>query len=596
MKSLPRSLAPLADESLAGFMLRLSHRLGLPPAYLERLTGLATRDHTRARSWLTISMPAAMPERFANATRLTVAETHQLLLQPTAGNYPPLRTPAAGTSRLRDTTAIAAQELWLFAKATRYCPQCLAGNGSPIQQTHGGPWKRHWRLPIIFACLRHDRLLEHLCPQCHTPALAHPRFLIPEPSQILHPAQCRARTDTGTLCQSRLDQARDPQTPSNKTVALQQKLMACLTAEGAAGKAAANAYLTDIRIIAWLISGSWPAAADLLPHTDLGAELDTYLHQHHEAIQERRRHKTRPAAYALHDQAPTPAAACAALLAIADHLYVNREKSATHLQHLAVNANFTGPWTGRLHAISTPPGTAIPAVLEPVLPKRRRPIKTQKTAHLRSRHIPQLLPVTWFEPHLPQFDSGDRLLRRLASLKLSIHADGHAHESAAYLLNIPISRSAKLFRDFWNWPAETRTEFDTGIALVAAHVDHQPLLTDYGKRRDALADWSIPTGDWKLIAPPSLHPKRPAHLKLATWFIWTEVTEGDHGLAPCLPPKGDQERNTLIRWRLLAIRPRQPHAYSPFAAILASARTYAQTLATTIDEASHGQLASKMAN
>ena len=40
-RPLPRSLDPLPDESLIGFMLRLSHRLDLPPARIATLTGLA---------------------------------------------------------------------------------------------------------------------------------------------------------------------------------------------------------------------------------------------------------------------------------------------------------------------------------------------------------------------------------------------------------------------------------------------------------------------------------------------------------------------------------------------------------------------------
>lgn len=36
---LPRSLDPLPDEALPGYVLRLAHRLGLSPARVLRLTG-----------------------------------------------------------------------------------------------------------------------------------------------------------------------------------------------------------------------------------------------------------------------------------------------------------------------------------------------------------------------------------------------------------------------------------------------------------------------------------------------------------------------------------------------------------------------------
>ncbi len=61
---------------------------------------------------------------------------------------------------------------WVFTSATRYCPQCLAGDGSRIQQQHGGAWQKAWRLPVVFACPAHRQLLEHLCPSCRQPAMS----------------------------------------------------------------------------------------------------------------------------------------------------------------------------------------------------------------------------------------------------------------------------------------------------------------------------------------------------------------------------------------------------------------------------------------
>jgi hypothetical protein len=54
----------------------------------------------------------------------------------------------------------------LFAPATRYCPECLAGDGSAVQESFGSPWLKAWHLPVVFACPAHQRLLEHRCPGC----------------------------------------------------------------------------------------------------------------------------------------------------------------------------------------------------------------------------------------------------------------------------------------------------------------------------------------------------------------------------------------------------------------------------------------------
>jgi hypothetical protein len=60
---------------------------------------------------------------------------------------------------------------WVFTTASRCCPQCLTGDGSPIQRQHGGAWRKTWRLPVVFACPLHHRLLRHLCPSCGKPAM-----------------------------------------------------------------------------------------------------------------------------------------------------------------------------------------------------------------------------------------------------------------------------------------------------------------------------------------------------------------------------------------------------------------------------------------
>ena len=47
LSPLPRSLDPLPDESLPGYLLRLAHRLGLAPARVMQLTGLAGDGRSR---------------------------------------------------------------------------------------------------------------------------------------------------------------------------------------------------------------------------------------------------------------------------------------------------------------------------------------------------------------------------------------------------------------------------------------------------------------------------------------------------------------------------------------------------------------------
>jgi hypothetical protein len=84
---------------------------------------------------------------------------------------------------------------WVFTRFTRYCPDYLRGDGSLIQRRHGGAWSKYWRLPVVFACPTHQRLLAHTCPTCNALALARPANLArPLPMaghQVTHPTACR---------------------------------------------------------------------------------------------------------------------------------------------------------------------------------------------------------------------------------------------------------------------------------------------------------------------------------------------------------------------------------------------------------------------
>ena len=192
LRPLPRSIDPLDDESLPGYLLRLAHRLELSPFRLSALAGLCGRSKpTRRAELLTLSDP----HTFARVTRLSLSEVTNLTLVSLADRYPPLRSRYLGKTR-EDQALLA--ERWVYLQWTRYCPQCLAGDSSTIQQDHGGPWKRTWRLPITFCCLIHHRLLEHLCPQCQEPVNSRPGtdggtdlLIISSHATDLHPTQCR---------------------------------------------------------------------------------------------------------------------------------------------------------------------------------------------------------------------------------------------------------------------------------------------------------------------------------------------------------------------------------------------------------------------
>src|SRR5687768_13866949 len=86
----PCSLDPLPDESLPGFLLRLSHRLELAPIRIMQLTGLvdATSASTSAPQSMMARLDQARAERFAGTIRLTATEAAELCLDSMSDRYP----------------------------------------------------------------------------------------------------------------------------------------------------------------------------------------------------------------------------------------------------------------------------------------------------------------------------------------------------------------------------------------------------------------------------------------------------------------------------------------------------------------------------
>jgi hypothetical protein len=296
-RPLPRTLAPLADESLPGYLLRLAHRLDLTPSRVITIVGLQSNTAVARRAAI-VSLTEAAARDFAWTTRLTASEVAQLPLIALADRYPPLRPDFLGRNgNLRAMVT----ETWLFLQATRYCPECLVGDGSLIQQRHGGAWKRIWRLPVTFCCLTHQRLLDHLCPQCRAPAQSNPRYaaghrLIALTALHLHPTQCRApllpsittNARIGTrldACGFRFDEPHrtksfaDPET-MRQLFSTQEHLANLLSPDGpsmttSCGMSAeAPGYFVDLRLLTELVSVSWPAASVFAPTTSIADIVD----------------------------------------------------------------------------------------------------------------------------------------------------------------------------------------------------------------------------------------------------------------------------------------------------------------------------------
>ena len=330
---MPRSLDPLPHESLPGYLLRLAHRLERTPGRIASLTGLAEPG---SRGWRPVPAAAMLAldtwqaRRFAEATRLSADEVENMGLRRLARRYAPLRGTGTG-SRVTVRDLARSSRYWVLIDATRYCPQCLAGDGSAIQAAHGGGWQQLWRLPLIVACVRHQRLLSYYCPQCKQPAhLSRRDFIVPRMGDPgLHPARCRGtvpkpgRPAEPGACGARLDTP-DSQDPGIAAELLgpiltqQRAVLGALDCDGTVSETDACWLTGDLIALSGLIKMSWPAG-DQFVRPCLREQVAAHVERTRHAVTQLCG-SSADLALSLMRRPPGDPATCAALLLAADHI------------------------------------------------------------------------------------------------------------------------------------------------------------------------------------------------------------------------------------------------------------------------------------
>ncbi|MEU7205916.1 TniQ family protein [Streptomyces sp. NPDC045470] len=292
MRPLPRSLAPLPDELLSGYLLRLSCHLGTSPDEIAARTGLAPGFPDRRRpNRLPLGTLYHLDEErlhaFAVASRLSVEEAASLLLAPLGRRYGPLHP---DFSPRRDPARIMSDNPWILTRSTRCCRTCLTGDGSEIQNLLGGAWKRSWRLPVTFACTEHQRLLDHQCHACDQPIhVANTHTAIPRlHDATLHPLQCRSipsGRDRTAACGADFTTATAPtdipDTPTLEVLLRRQEHLNMLLDDNGPERALSAGtlvpiarYFADLRATAGLLFLTWPLVREHTATPQLAAALD----------------------------------------------------------------------------------------------------------------------------------------------------------------------------------------------------------------------------------------------------------------------------------------------------------------------------------
>jgi hypothetical protein len=602
MRPLPMSLEPITEESLVSYLLRLAYRLSVPPLHLARMAGLAGgphHSHLDRKLLLDIAPPQA--ESFARLARLTTAEVTALTLSSWQDRYPPIARsmPGRGHSSWSDS--------WLFITSPRFCPSCLAGDRTAAWRLHGGPWRKIWHLPVVFACLEHQEFLLDACPHCRQSS---PGPLIHRMNDnTLHPAQCRrplaglpAPVRRTPACGGRLDTPAAAQCdvttrPAAALLDFQQSLLAQLTPSAPAREA--REYFTDLRLIAALISTSWPHGRHL---ADAGSAEKIAAHiqdQRHQAAGVPRHRR-------IIDPLPRDPATCAALLAAA-RLLLDEDDLEDVLPQFARAASSTRPsrtpWARIFTRHQDTCSERLRAAAEPVTRNFRKTggcRGTRAPLHddYQPEHIAAFLQPDWYQRHLTRLPGmAPKIVRRTAAVRLVQWAMGRSQgDAAAYLGINPRQVQFKTASGTRQW-AQARfqpADFDAALRELAAELrtPRQPLI-DYLRRRQALQGWALDTGTWETLVsdlPPIPGPIHPVvndrKRQDASIFVWTQVTCGEHLFAPRpieagQPPHIQQEwaqrRNTT--WFQLA----RPDPLRHYADLRKTLTQYAAQLARDID-------------
>ncbi|MFD3547353.1 TniQ family protein [Streptomyces sp. NPDC058655] len=448
---LPRSLAPGPGELLRGYLLRLAHRIGMPPGDLAHRCGL-TNGNTLPAHHL-VRLDAGLAQQIATVCRLDTAEVHGLTLAGQAPGYTPLHSVYLGRHQSNINMA---NDGWVFTGFSRYCPDCLADTAD----LPGGPlWPGSWRLPHTFFCLRHHRHLAWQCPVCQVPAFSNgykadgrwrPSQLIPAPRIRLHPGQCRHRPGGGwdAACAAHLDRSPVPATqPTAAMAQAQQRLAAAATAapgrevESLGRPTSPAHFFNDVRATVLAICATWPAAAEVFP----GFEHLDLIAAHAEALHRTPAERLGPQgsgwlARSI-DHPPADSQQGAALMNLVVQVLDDTEGKTALAQMLS---RLPSRRAGRLRTLTPHCSPAMNAAIEESLRLRREaagppalfPQPPTHQGRLDPRSIPDLLPDAWAAP-LNELGGPLRLPRRDAAIRLVQMARGGSRTGAARYLGIP---------------------------------------------------------------------------------------------------------------------------------------------------------------
>ncbi|MEU3133730.1 hypothetical protein ABZ691_13040 [Streptomyces sp. NPDC006854] len=213
------------------------------------------------------------------------------------------------------------------------------------------------------------------------------------------------------------------------------------------------------------------------------------------------------------------------------------------------------------------------------------------------QHIPAYLETDWFNQHFAHIKGINvKVLRRTAAVRLVQWVNGGSMGDAAQFLGVnPDGVQYAPTTDLRYWAGDQRnlTEFETALQELATELrmSSTPRI-DYQRRRAALQDWTLGPEAWRHIldklprnngGAPVLDSRKR---QVASVFIWTHVTQGEHLFAP-RPLEREQPPDTQRIWALRRnttwFQMTRHDAYPHYADLRNILAHYATQLAWSID-------------
>jgi len=574
--ALPIAPLPAPGETLSSWTQRLAAANHIPLKALFHSLGLTSRaHHSEIPHNFGISLTPTELGTIHDATGVDPALVEPLTFASLVGG-PATGNDKSGRPVIQDARQFGLVN-WLYLKGSHYCPDCL--------NESAGAWLLEWRLPWVFACVRHQRFLLETCPGCAqradigradgrlSPAFA---SMIPKPGYCHNPS-----------AHTRKDNQREPCHHPLFAEAVGESVPdALMEAQSTVHDAIATRdrqWWSDLRVLTVfpLVSCSPDSLARLAGRTPLGqtamSDWTTSLTIRDAALASRRqtvaatgidpRQATKNSTSRTPPTSPT-------LMAAATWIAVHALEEQATLEHLVHEARSdqTGITpTARLKQLGASEdlnARALRAHLGPqVAPytnglASRYPSAAIHDINWNPDNLPPYLWDDLYDEHIAKYL--DRLPtqratgRRFAVIALYRAATGTDWQSATQHFKDAVLRNPRLASNVLALAGQHlgddgRLSLLATVADLAAVMGSEPRLATYPvlrQRATRVLAKAIPKDVYRklLISETGHLITRPGRLRASVW-AWADITMDDRRLAPAWGgTPSDNDLETYRRW------------------------------------------------